>query len=920
MLYKSASRIKQYILFLLLIQFLAISFAFAQTQGITEYKLNNGLTVLMKEVHAAPVFTAQVWFKVGSRDEHTGITGISHILEHMLFNSSKNYKKGEITGMIRKRGGIDNAATWTDFTYYWELLQSDHLEFALKSLGERLGNALLLDKEFQNERTVVLSEMEGRENDPGTLLYQGVNATAFTAAPYQWPTIGWRSDVENISHQQLLDYYHSWYYPNNATLVLVGDFDSQKALGLIKKYLGTRPAHQLPRQPYTVEPPQHGQRDITIRKEGTAERVLLGYHVPGIADPDSYALTVLDQILSGGRSSRLYQTLVDTQLASSAWSSAGGQKDPSLFLLGATARQGVTSDQLKKAILEQVDKAKNSLPTDQEMQAAKNQLEASLVFQNDSVSDQGEQLGYYATVAPTWKYFVTLIPKLKAVTAQDVQRVAQKYLKPENLTVGRFIPTGPSAEGMGNAPVGPLEHSLLPDAKRGVYYHETPGLNQKKTVKGSPAKINGRHLAKPTRVVLDNGMVVIVEENHANPTVAITGSLKAGSYFDPKGKNGVADLTADMITRGTQKRSALELSKASEYLGAQIHTSASVESASVGAKSLSKDFPMMLDLLSDELKNASFPQDQITKAKGETASALEESKESPEDRASRMFYNATFPEGHPYHQLTIDQAQNELKGINRDDLVSFYKAYYRPDTTILVIVGDVDTNKALDLVKQYFGDWTANGPKPTIDIPTIMPSGQPKQIVIPMMDKSEVDVVYGHPFGIKRSNPDFYAARIMNQIIGGAGALSSILGEDIREKQGLAYNVYSTFDSGLGAGPWYAILGTNAKNADKAIAALKREVETFRNKGATKDQFEEAREFTIGVFPIALETNEGVAGALRNAEFYGLGLDYLRNYAKIYRSVTLQQVNAAAKKYLHPEDAALVIAGPYQAKPASVKK
>jgi len=320
-----------------------------------------------------------------------------------------------------------------------------------------------------------------------------------------------------------------------------------------------------------------------------------------------------------------------------------------------------------------------------------------------------------------------------------------------------------------------------------------------------------------------------------------------------------------------------------------------------------------MDIISDELRNATFPQDQFDKAKGEMLSNLEQSKELPEARAFRAFYNSVFPAGHPYHELTFEQAQAELQAITRDDLISFHKKYYRPDTMIIVIAGDVTSAEAIELVKRYFGDWTASGPKPEINIPNVEPQKEPVRIVIPMADKSEVSVVFGHALGVRRSDPDFYAVRIMNQILGGAGALASLLGEDIRERQGLAYDVYSTFDATLGAGPWYAALGTNPKNANKAIESLKRDIQEFKTKGATKRQYEQAKEFIIGVFPIALETNAGIARVLLSAEFYGLGMDYLANYAKIYRSVTLEQVNAAAKKYLRPETATLVIAGPYQA-------
>jgi len=892
------------------IQLIALTSVLAQPVSVIETKLDNGLTVLMKPVHAAPVFTAQVWFKVGSRNEHNGITGISHMLEHMLFNSSKNFKKGEISDMIRKRGGIENAATWTDFTYYWQLLGSDNLEFSLKTLSERVGNAKLTDKEFANERTVVLSELQGDENDPGRVLYDQVRSTAFQASPYHWPTIGWQSDVENISGRQLRDYYQTYYHPNNATLVLVGDFEPNAALGLIKKYFGSKPSGPTPLKVYTVEPPQRGERVIVVRKQGSAQRAMFGYRVPAIGDPDTYALTVMDQILSAGRSCRLYQALVEKQLATDVFSDTGNARDPSLYILGANGRRGVTADQLENALLQQVEIVKTTLPTAQEMQAAKNQLEASLVFQNDSVSDQGEQLGYYNTIT-SYKYLDTLIPRLKAVTPEDVKRVANKYLNLESLTVGKFIPTDKGAAGGGSGPaIGPAHRSSeLPWKSLASNYTRESGTYIGPKPKMSASSAAKR--AKPTRVALDNGMAVIVQENHSNPTIAISGYTKAGGNFDPEGKKGTAALTAEMITRGTAKRNALQLAQVPEFVGASVDTTVSTENLNFTAKSLSKDFALMLDVLSDELRNSTFPADQLEQVRGGLLSELEQSKESPERQASRAFYNSVFPAGHPYHRLSVGDAQAQMQAVTRDDLASFYKTYYRPDTSIIVIAGDVKTPDAINLVKQYFGDWKAEGPAPRVIIPDTPPQTAPKNIVIAMKDKSQVEIVFGHAIGVRRSSPDYYAARLMNQILGGGGAMGSILGDEIREHQGLVYDVYSTFDAGLGAGPWYAALGANAKNVDKAIASLKRLIKDFMAKGATPKQYEQAREYLIGVFPIALETNDGMARTLLAAEFYGLGTDYIANYPKIYRSITLAQVNAAAKKYLHPDAATQVIAGPY---------
>lgn len=868
---------------------------------VSETILPNGLKVLIKEVHSAPVFTSQVWYKVGSRNEHTGITGASHLLEHMMFKGTKTYGKGEFTRLIKSKGGMENAATWVDFTYYWELLSSDHLELALKLEADRMQNSLFDPREFDAERTVVRSELEGKENHPFTLLYQGIHASAYTAHPYRWPIIGWLSDVENVPRDAVYNYYRTYYKPNNATLVIVGDVDTEKTLELVRKYFGKIPRGPEPPEVYTKEPPQQGERRFTIRRQGAAERVMVAYHIPEIIHPDTYPLMMLDQILSAGKSSRLYQVLVEGRLATSTWSTASSRKDSGLFILSATGLDGVSAAQLEKALLEEVEKMKSVPPTSKEMEQATNQLEAYLVFQNDSVSGQGEQLGTYETIA-SWKYLDTLLPRIMGVTPEDVQRVAREYLREENRTVGWFVPTGPPSGGKRGAP-GLESHLQTP---LGIAPNYTPAA--KRT---APTPAIDTQTVKPKRTVLKNGMVVIVQENHSNRTVAIRGNLKAGGYFDPVDKKGLAAFTAEMLTRGTNRRSALDIAQETDYVGASIGTGSDTETATFSAKGLSKDFNLLLDILSDEIRRPSFPEEQIEKVKGEMTSQLDQEKENPRDRAMREFNRSVFPPGHPLRPQTIEEDQASIRSITRDDLVKFHQTYYGPETAAIVIVGDVTAEDAVAAVEKYFGDWKPTEVSHKIDIPRTPLAAKSSKEIIPMTDKSQVDVVFGHSGQLARTDPDFYAATVMNHILGGGAGLDSRLGKLLREDMGLVYYVYSWFDASLGAGPWQVSFGTNPANTDKAVDAAQEEIRHYIDAGPTEKEFDDAIDYIVGVFPIRLETNDGVANVLLAAEFYGLGIDYIERYPSIYRSVTIKQVRAAAKKYLHPDRTSLVVAGPY---------
>lgn len=895
---------------LLIIAYLSIAITASAgtiTGNVIEKKLPNGLTIVMKEVHSAPVVNAQIWFRTGSLNEHSGITGISHLLEHMLFNSSKNFKKGEITRLVQERGGIENGATAQDFTYYWNMMSSDHLEFAIKILAEKTGNALLRQDELKNEKGIVLSEIHGYANQPDRQLYDAVNYTAFSVHSYRHPIGGWETDVANVPHRNLVDYYNKYYHPNNATLVLVGDFNTATAMKFASKYFGAKPAGKQPAASYTTEPVQRGEKRITLHREGNSERILLAYHIPAFSNKDTWALMMLDQVLSGGRASRLYQSLVETGLAAGTWSSASSRRYPGLFYIGATAMKGVSADKLEAAVLDLIEQAKKQPPTENEMQAARNQLQAYLIFQNDSVSDQGEQLGYYNTIG-SWKDLDRLFDGIMKVTPEQVRQVAEKYLTSDNRTVGRFIPSN-SGQDTQSAMPAPMQAYKNPTWNK---LNKYPKTVLSKAVTKSTVKASKSKLMIPSRHVLDNGMVLLVQENHSNPTVAISGMVKAGSCFDPAGKSGTADLTSAMLNRGTTQRSALDIASQIEFVGASIGFSAGDESAGFDAQCLKKDLKLTVELLADQLRNPSFPENQYRMLLNQRLNGIEQSKESTDAQAFRAFGNTVFPEGHAYHSLTFDQQLKETASIKKDDLAAFHKAYYRPDNMIVTVVGDVTPKEVRSLIEQYFGDWKSEGKKPEVNIPLVKTQSSPKKIIIDMPDKKEVTVVMGFASEIKRKDPDYYAYRIMNQILGGSGALGSILGQEIREKRGLAYSVYSTYSGTLGAGPWFATLGTSPENTPKAIDTLTQVIKKFKTTGPTEAEFKNAKQFVVGVLPIALETNSGMAGFMTSIENIGLGMDYLQKYKSIYDAVTIEQVKKAAKRYLHPESATLVIAGSYK--------
>ncbi|HTE21003.1 MAG TPA: pitrilysin family protein, partial [Armatimonadota bacterium] len=380
--------------------------AAAVTAGIRETVLPNGLKVVTKEVRSAPVVSFAVWYKVGSRNEHTGITGVSHLLEHLMFKGTKKYGLGEISRTLFVNGANFNASTYYDWTNYYATLAADRLELAMQIEADRMTGARIDKSDLDSEMSVVRSELEGGENNPGQLLFQAVSGAAFQAHPYQWPIIGWRTDVENVSRDAIYNYYRTHYGPNNATVVIVGDFDTEKALAMVQKHFGKIKPIQAPREVYTTEPPQRGERRVTVRRAGALPMTLIGYRNANPKNPDHYALDVLSMVLGEGRTSRLYQGLVEKQIASTVNAGNATLRDPFLFTLSATARPGVTADKLETALLAEVQRVIDEPITAEELNRAKSRIEAQFVFQNDSVTEQANQIGYWA-MTDDWRYLST---------------------------------------------------------------------------------------------------------------------------------------------------------------------------------------------------------------------------------------------------------------------------------------------------------------------------------------------------------------------------------------------------------------------------------------------------------------------------------------------------------------------------------
>lgn len=421
--------------------------------SIRETTLDNGLTVLVQEVHTAPLASVWCWYRVGSRDEGTGLTGVSHWVEHMNFKGTENIPRDQVKGIIEKHGGSWNGYTWIDQTTYLETASRDALDQMLFIEAERMDKCLYDPDDCESERTVIISELQGGENDPEQLLDLEVTAAAFKVHPYRHPTIGWLSDVETMTRDDLHGHYRRFYTPSNATLVIVGDVDTDEALRRAERHFGGIPAGVVPERRVAVEPAQAVERRVTLRKGDAAEYWKAAWHAPAFADPDFFPLLVADAVLSGAsglniwsgggvatpqRSSRLYRALVNTGLASSVSGALMPTAHPFLYYISATAAAGQSVAAVEEVALTEIDRLTREGITADELAKARAQLRARFVFDLDGVTEIAHQLGYFETIG-SWRDVHALNERLAAVTTEDAQRVARDRLGAMNRTIGQVL-------------------------------------------------------------------------------------------------------------------------------------------------------------------------------------------------------------------------------------------------------------------------------------------------------------------------------------------------------------------------------------------------------------------------------------------------------------------------------------------------
>ncbi|MBU7583990.1 MAG: insulinase family protein [Nostoc sp. TH1S01] len=883
------------------------------TANVRKTVLENGLTVLTKEVHTAPVVSVQMWYKVGSRHEAPGINGIAHQLEHMMFKGTKN-RPVQFGRLFSALGSDSNAFTSYDQTAYYNTVERDKLKALLVLEADRMQNSLIEPDQLATEKRVVISELQGYENSPEYRLNRAVMHALFPNHAYGLPVGGNKADVEKFQVEQVREYYRKFYTPDNAVLVIVGDFQTSKTLETVKKIFGKLPKSQNSKlsTQHSLLPTPHSllPTPLILREQGAAAMLQVVYPLPNLHHPDIPALEVMDYVLTEGRNSRLYQALVESGLASEISASVSSLQEAGWYELLVTADDHQDLKKIETVLNRAIANLVQKGVKPEELTRAKMQLEAGVILSNRDITSQAMQLGNDEITAGDYRYTDRYLVAVSQVTGADIVNVAKKYLQPETRVVGLFQPTqqyptetskklnlNQTTENLSAArpiPVSELDKYLPP-------LEETTDVVKQVSHEASQKTSN---LTLPEQFTLANGLQVLLLPDKSTPTVTLNGHIKAGKEFDLENQAGLASLVADNLMSGTKSKNALTLAKALEDRGASLDFTAYREGVRIEGDGLATDLPILIQTLADVVKNSTFPKKELELNRQQALTDLKQELDDPAEVAKRIFVQSLYPKQHPLHSFPTEQS---LRRIKREDVIAFKAKHYRPDTTVLVIVGDFESTQVRSLIEKELGDWQVSGQPPTIQYPNVKLPDNVLSLNPVMAGKAQAITFMGNT-GINRQDPRYYAALVLNQILGG-DTLSSYLGAEVRDRQGLTYSIYSYLQAQKNAGTFWIEMQTSPEDSNKAIASTRQLLQEIHQQGVTANDVETAKNTLISNYKISLADPEELAHTMLMNQVHGMNITELNSFTDKIKQVTLAQVNQSARELLHPDKIVVVTAG-----------
>jgi zinc protease len=874
--------------------------------------LPNGLHVYSVLDRTTPNVSIQGWYGVGAKNDPAGRSGFAHLFEHLMFKATRDMPAENFDRLTEDVGGFNNASTGDDYTDYYEVVPAAHLDRLLWAEAERMSGLVVDQGDFTSERQVVEEELRERVlADPyGRLFWLDVPEASFAVHPYHRPSIGSIADLDAATLADVRAFHATYYRPDNASLIVVGNFDPEQLDAWVDRYFGPIPRPAWPIPVVTATEPMR-TAPATIDAFGPTvplPAVVLSYPAPDAVDPDAPALEVLDSVLTAGKSSRLYQALVyRQQIAQSVFSEPDLRQQAGVFTIGAILADGKAPEAGVAALEAEIERLRETPISPEELSAAKNQLIAGVLRNRETIEGRGMELGQAITVEGDAARVNSDIAALEAVSVEDVRCVARAWLVDQRRVLIRYRAESERLAGQADvlvqdspqvaarplvAPVGFINVEALPEGQR-----------QAPPAPGAPVPAD---LPKPVERTLANGLRVIVARTGDLPIVSAELAIKSGAATDPDRLAGLTSMTAGLLPQGTTSRSASDIASAVEAQGGALNAEAGYDTLGVSLSGLSDTLPQSLPILADVVRHPAFAQDELDRLRQQKLDALTVSLGDPGTLAELVMSRAVFgagPYGHP-----VDGAPASLKRIDRAAVLAQYARLARPDNAVLVLTGDIQPDAAFDLAQKAFGDWAAPA-TPLAPAPSSGATPPPSVVVVDLPGTGQAAVAVGAR-SVARTDPSYYAAQVANAVLG--GGYSARLNEEVRVRRGLSYGAGSNVQARRDAGRFYASAQTRNDAADQVAGLMLDQIRLLGAAPAPAAELEARKTALTGEFGRAAATSLGMAGYLSGYAAYGLDPDEIDRFTGRIAAIGPADALAAVGKVVDPARASLVVVGDAQ--------
>ena len=869
---------------------------------IEKYTLPNGLEVILVEDRKLPLVAVNIWYHVGPANEAPGLTGFAHLFEHMMFAATKHAPRGLVDRLLEDAGATDsNGSTDFDRTNYHDTVPSNQLELALWAHADRMGYLLdVLDqKALTNQQDVVRNERrESVENRPYGIVEEALFQHLFPKShPYHANIMGSHADIQSARLDDVRDFFTRYYVPNNASLVIAGDIDKAAARALVAKYFGSFKRGADVPKPNVPTPKISAEQRVVVHDRVELPRVIMGWLTTPAFQPGDAELSIAAHILAGGKTSRLYKSLVyDKQLAQDVGAAQHGYALSSVFEVDVTARPGHSAQEIEAAVDAELDALRVDGPTEMEMERARSAIETGMLTSVEKIGGEGlaDMVNEYNQYVGDPGYFAKDLERYRAVSAAGVRRALTEQLQKNARVVVHGLPGTPP-----QAPEVPVTKPKRSTAKAQPFNADEPWRHQ--VPKAGPAPAISLPVAQS--FTLANGLTVIHHHNPALPLVAAELVIKAGASANPPGHPGLAGFTASMLDEGTATRSAPQIADQLAQLGASFSAASGAETSRISLLSLKKNFAGALDVVADLARNPSFPEAEVERQRASRLAELGQHFEDASAVAEIVASAALYGPQHPFGHVELG-SEAAINATTRAHLRGFWEQNYLPNNSALVLAGDLTRAEALALAEASFGSWKA-GPLPLV-APAQPATTKASVVLVPKSDASQT-ALQVTLIGTDRKTPDFAALEVLNAVLG--GLFTSRINNTLREEKGYSYGVYSQFDYRRTPGPFEIAGSVRTSATGASVMEIMKEVRAIREHPLTAAELETARNAQVLSLPGHFDTIEGISASLAGLFAYDLPLDYYSTLAQQFAAVTAEQVQAVAQKYLVPEKLVVVAVG-----------